>query len=125
MQYFFSFFSFGKEALNVLRILVEDSTAKQIPEDFLKPLQVASSGSSRNSIHAAQDVKSGTPPLRISTPVLGDHVKATLSPHLSARSGAASPRLSADFGRGSMDIRRSIDLNKFSRRSIDLARLNT
>lgn len=67
------------------------------------------------------DPKQQAPPSRIATPVLGEHVKATLSPLLSPGSGTASPRPSADFGEG----RRSMDLNTFARRSVDLSRLNT
>lgn len=120
MQYFFSFFNFGKQALDVLRILVEDTTAKHIPEDLLKPFPQGTGSSSRNSVNLTQDTKQQTPPLRISTPVLGDYVKATLSPLLSPGSGTANPRPSADFS----ESRRSMDSSKFSRRSVDLSRLN-
>jgi sterol 3beta-glucosyltransferase len=117
-EYFFSFFSFGKEALNVLKLLVEGSAAKQIPEDYLKPLHDGNNGgSSRNSMSASQADGMRTPPLRIQTPVLGDHVKATLSPTFSPGSEATSPRPSTD-------IRRSMDLNLFTRKSVDLSRLN-
>src|SRR6202035_5910641 len=66
------------------------------------------------------DTKQLITPLRTATPVLGEHVRATLSPLLSPGSGTASSRPSADFGEG----RRSMDLNAFSRRSVDLSKLN-
>jgi sterol 3beta-glucosyltransferase len=82
------------------------------------------STSKRHSLTLQRD-KPIVPPLRTTTPALEDSVKATLSPILPGSNSAASPRASGDFSRGSFDIRRSLDLSKFSRRSVDLSRLNT
>lgn len=131
-EYFFSFFSFGKEALNVLRILVEDTTAQQIPDDMLKPpVPRVSDGihspkggpSKRTSLQISRENKATpTPPtpIRTDTPLLGESVRATLSPI-----GATSPRASTELSRASSDaFRRSVDLKNFGRRSVDLSRLN-
>ncbi|KAH6721187.1 sterol 3-beta-glucosyltransferase [Leptodontidium sp. MPI-SDFR-AT-0119] len=132
-EYFFSFFSFGKEALNVLRILVEDTTAQQIPEDvLLSPAHLDGNQSPRSrSIGPSKRTSSQTPrerrsnqqpppPIRTTTPVLEHSVKATLSPI----GAAASPRASTELSRASSDaFRRSMDLKNFGRRSVDLSRL--
>jgi sterol 3beta-glucosyltransferase len=113
----------------VLKILVEDTTAKKIPEDLLMPPTARNSSpsptrrssSKRYSIQGAQETKPALKPIRTSqSPMLEEHVKATLSP-LSPQ----SPRASTDVSRASSDIlRKSIDLTKFGRRSVDLSRIN-
>ncbi|KAI9049401.1 hypothetical protein LZ554_006435 [Drepanopeziza brunnea f. sp. 'monogermtubi'] len=131
-EYFFSFFSFGKEALNVLRILVEDTTAQQIPEDVLvSPTQIDGTRSSRsrsigytrrNSLQGPKEKRpiQPPPPIQTATPLLEESVKATLSPL-----GAVSPRASTEISRASSDaFRRVMDLKNFSRRSADLGRIN-
>ncbi|KUJ14792.1 sterol 3-beta-glucosyltransferase [Mollisia scopiformis] len=133
-EYFFSFFSFGKEALNVLRILVEDTTAQQIPEAMLSPTAAQVEGkdspkgrislpkrNSSNSVHSPRESRPmPPPPIRTTTPVLEESVRATLSPI-----GAPSPRASTEISRASSDAyRRSMDLKAFGRRSVDLNRLN-
>ncbi|KAG9232353.1 sterol 3-beta-glucosyltransferase [Amylocarpus encephaloides] len=128
-EYFFSFFSFGKEALNVLRILVEDTAAQQIPEDMLAPpplkedrLSLRGSTSRRSSSQIRLDKRPTMPPLRTDTPLLEESVKATLSPIAGM---GQSPRASADISRASSDaFRRSVDLSKFGRRSVDFSRMN-
>ncbi|ESZ94085.1 hypothetical protein SBOR_5505 [Sclerotinia borealis F-4128] len=118
-EYFFSFFSYGKEALNVLKLLVEDTTAKKIPEQLLSPLSTTdnSRGSSKRT-----SIQVGQPhvlPLQTKAPALEEHVRATLSPLLSP--GSDSPRTSNDMSGSSSDVyRRSVDLNKHGRRSVDL-----
>jgi sterol 3beta-glucosyltransferase len=130
LKYFFSFFSFGKEALNILKILVEDTTAQQIPDDLLVP-RVRNDRSrspkrtnlKRGSMQAVRENRPLPPLIRTTTPLLEESVRATLSP-LSAP-GGQSPRASTDVSRASSDfLRKSIDLNKFGRRSVDLNRLN-
>ncbi|PMB64088.1 Sterol 3-beta-glucosyltransferase [Beauveria bassiana] len=82
-EYFFSFFSFGQEAINVLKLLVEDSTArKQLGKD-----QAVAGRSSR--------AKTGLD--KIHTGKIHDTVKATLSPLSPRRSTTASPRGSVEF----------------------------
>ncbi|KAB8293431.1 hypothetical protein EYC80_007746 [Monilinia laxa] len=123
-EYFFSFFTNGKEALNVLKILVEDTTAQKIPEQLLSPMSSAddSHGSSkRTSFQVSRNHKPQMAPIQTKAPVLEEHVRATLSPLLSP--GAGSPRGSTDLSRSSSDVfRRSVDLNKYGRRSIDVNR---
>ncbi|TAQ85107.1 hypothetical protein B7494_g6572 [Chlorociboria aeruginascens] len=136
-EYFFSFFSFGKEALGVLRILVEDTTAQKIPEDLLTPvppshegLSPRGGGSKRNSMNIIPETTGEKstrppPPVRKVTPVFfEDTVRATLVPLSVSGPGTQSPRASMDINRQSSDaLRRSIDLNKFGRRSIEIGRL--
>ncbi|CZS97997.1 probable Sterol 3-beta-glucosyltransferase [Rhynchosporium agropyri] len=132
-QYFFSFFSFGKEALKVLRILVEDTTAQQIPDDVLvspthlegarSPRSRSSGPSKRNSSQMPRERKPHPPlppPIRTTTPFLEHSVRATLSPI----GGALSPRASTENSRASSEaFRKSTDLKNFGRRSVDLGRL--
>ncbi|KAH8661620.1 sterol 3-beta-glucosyltransferase [Tricladium varicosporioides] len=132
-EYFFSFFSFGKEALNVLKILIEDNTAQQISEDLLVPPPITDGKSSpknreslskRTSLQSPRESRPIPPtPIRTDTPLLEDSVRATLSPLPSGMT--QSPRASTDISRASSDaFRRSMDLSKFGRRSVDLSRLN-
>ncbi|EJP71037.1 autophagy protein 26 [Beauveria bassiana ARSEF 2860] len=82
-EYFFSFFSFGQEAINVLKLFVEDSTArKQLGKD--QAVAGTSSGA-----------KTGLG--KIHTGKIHDTVKATLSPLSPRRSTTASPRGSVEF----------------------------
>ncbi|KAL3426134.1 udp-glucose:sterol glycosyltransferase [Phlyctema vagabunda] len=135
-EYFFSFFSFGKEALNVLKILVEDTAARKIPEDLLSPpiindgRQSPISLSKRDSMQGEKERPSMPPRLKTSEIALEDSVKATLSPLLSpgaGNPGNRSPRVSTDLSRASSDLfrsRKSMDLNRFGRRSTDLGRMS-
>lgn len=113
----------------MLRILVEDTAAQQIPEELLLPPQ--SDGTSSPKGIAAPIPRKGTqsprtrpiqpPPLRSVTPLLGESVRATLSPI----GPTQSPRASGEISRSSTDIlRRSMDLGKLGRRSVDLRGLN-
>jgi sterol 3beta-glucosyltransferase len=114
----------------VLKILVEETTARQIPEDFLAPPALVDGNASpkgvlskRNSMQAARGTKPIPPPIRTTTPALEESVRATLSPM--SPGGGLSSRPSMDASRVSSDaVRRSIDLSKFGRRSVDLSRLN-
>ncbi|RAL60669.1 hypothetical protein DID88_009987 [Monilinia fructigena] len=125
-EYFFSFFTNGKEALNVLKILVEDTTAQKIPEQLLSPMSSAEdshASSKRTSFQVSHNHnhKPQMAPIQTKAPVLEEHVRATLSPLLSP--GAGSPRGSTDLSRSSSDVfRRNVDLNKYGRRSIDVNR---
>lgn len=117
----------------MLQILVEDTPAQQIPEDLLTPPPMTdgknsprASTSKRNSLNLLRDTRIPPPkpsPIRTDAPLLGDSVHATLSPIL--QGAAQSPRASTDLSRASSDaFRRSVDLSKFGRRSVDLNRLN-
>lgn len=129
-QYFFTFFQSGKEALSVLKILVEDTTAQQIPDHMLIPPPTidgtqspkSACSSRRTSMQPSREYRPTPPPIRTTTPLLEESVRATLSPIGS--NPALSPRPSADLSRASSDFRRSVDLKNFGRRSVDLSRLN-
>ncbi|OAA73722.1 UDP-glucose:sterol glycosyltransferase [Cordyceps fumosorosea ARSEF 2679] len=78
-EYFFSFFSFGQEAIHVLKILVEDSTAKK------------QRGKGKILANVSSQTKNGLD--KIHTSKVQEAVKATLSP----RSAATSPRGSVEI----------------------------
>lgn len=101
LQYFFSFFSLGTDALHTIQSAVEDFAARQLPSG---------------------------PPTATSVEYLGDNVRTTLSTGTSART---SPRPSGEYSRSSCDIpRRSADISRDklkirttpSRHSSDLSR---
>lgn len=116
-EYFFSFFSFGKEAINVLKILIEDETESPpkgtVPmlQEQKTSLQLPSRNtppsSTRHSIHVD----------KIRTGKLPDQVKATLSPLSPHSPGTMSPRASSELPpRSSLDAFRSL-----GRRSLDIS----
>ncbi|KAI5460333.1 hypothetical protein BGZ63DRAFT_357459 [Mariannaea sp. PMI_226] len=116
-EYFFSFFSLGKEAINVLRILIEDSaenppkSKEREPEvqrsSMQLPLRETPSSSTRHSIHLD----------KIRTGKISEQVKATLSPISPLSTGVLSPRASSEQPmRPSLDALRSI-----GRRSLDVS----
>ena len=128
-QYFFTFFSFGQDALNVLRTMVDDTTAQKIPQDFLSPSPANDESRSRDTSRVPRSRKRydlrGDSPVDPGTPVLHENVRATLVPFSPTGSGQVSPRVSGDWGRRSMDVsRRSMDLSTrdFSRASFDQGR---
>ncbi|OBT79468.1 hypothetical protein VF21_02015 [Pseudogymnoascus sp. 05NY08] len=131
-EYFFSFFSFGKQALSVLRTLVSDSAAKQIPEGLLVQPQGNSgsnspkAGSSRPSLAISTRETKPFPNLSKGTSSgLEESVKATLTPLISSPLHVHSPRASGDFSRASFDInQRSTSQTRASRRSMDVSRFN-
>ncbi|KAK4146688.1 glycosyltransferase [Dichotomopilus funicola] len=113
-EYFFSFFGFGKEPMNVLKILIEDATPQaKGGTDRAEPSGESSkrtSGSgSRDQPPSSQTQRRGK---------VSEGVKATLSPlsPLSPlrNSPSQSPRASADRPRTSFD-----GLQHFIRRSTD------
>ncbi|KAF7562944.1 hypothetical protein G7046_g1199 [Stylonectria norvegica] len=115
-EYFFSFFSFGKEAINVLKILFEDSsngnrTADNVMahKELKAPPQPTrtSTGGSRNSMHLD----------KLRTSKLPDAVKATLSPMSPHSPNQLSPRASMEVpSRSSFDA-----LRQMGRRSMDVS----
>ncbi len=115
----------------MLRILVEDTAAQQIPEEMLVPPAPAEGKDNpkggiilpkRNSMHSPRESRPmPPPPIRTTTPMLEESVRATLSPI----GAGPSPRASTEISRASSDAyRRSMDLKAFGRRSVDLSRLN-
>ncbi|KAM0496662.1 hypothetical protein ACHAP8_007240 [Fusarium lateritium] len=114
-EYFFSFFSFGKEAINVLKILIEDSSGARSTD------QVITGGdhdSSQPSSGHASKAASKHVPSKLSTGKLPDTVKATLAPMspLSPRSPSQlSPRASMDAPRSSFDA-----FKRFGKKSVDI-----
>lgn len=105
-EYFFTFFSFGKDALNMLSILTEDNEAKKAglqPAD--KPLggqQKTKVPSFRRSISVDK-----SPRLSLGTsPPVPESVRSTLSPII-AGGGRASPRISGEYGRSSGETSRT------------------
>ena len=105
-EYFFSFFSFGKDALNVLRALVDDTPASRFSADLLSRDRVPSGqGSPRPDNRESPMSPKSMPPFQ-------DHVKATLSPVIPS-SGRSSPRISGEWGRRSFDVsRKSMDASR-------------
>lgn len=117
-EYFFSFFSFGKEAINVLRILIEDASPANRSADKIvssrdereasqPPSARTSMAANRNSLHVD----------KLRTTKLPDTVKATLSPMSPSSPSQLSPRASMDAPRSSFDA-----LKNFGRKSIDVSR---
>ncbi|MCJ1404267.1 Sterol 3-beta-glucosyltransferase [Xylographa trunciseda] len=107
-EYFFSFFSFGRDAFDVLRALVDDTTAQKIPVDFLAPSTYDRTPSPRGR---SQDSKRSpylrsNSPLDLSTPILRESVHATLSPGGLPLGGRGSPRASGEWTRPNVDQQR-------------------
>ena len=105
-EYFFSFFSFGKDALDLLRGLIEQTPAAKLSAGLqgLDDEHRSGKGSPRMASPS---------PVGTSTPVFRENVKATLSPIIPPVTGRSSPRPSMDLRRPSADV---------SRRSMDVAR---
>lgn len=115
-QYFFSFFSFGRDALDVLRTMVDNTPAQKISTEYLSPtLKAEDHSSPRDNSREARnllDSRTGSPS-NTNNPLLHEGVRATLVPISPCGSGHVSPRLSGDWGRNSLDFnRKSIDLGQ-------------
>jgi sterol 3beta-glucosyltransferase len=114
-EYLFSFFGFGKEAVNVLRILVEDAAEQQESELKLHvPKQRGGRdvSSSRSSLSASRTDASGGE-VRSAKP--RENVKATLVPMSPTSPREAGVRASGELNRSSFDAFRT-----FGRRSMDV-----
>ena len=124
-QYFFSFFSFGRDALEVLHTMIDGTTAQQIPRDLLTASPATDDARSRDPSLAPRLARKSSDgrtdsPLDPGTPILRDQVRATLAAASPIASGQASPRPSGEWGRNSVDIsRKSVDI---TRKSFDLSR---
>ncbi|KAK3994413.1 family 1 putative glycosyltransferase [Cladorrhinum sp. PSN332] len=110
-EYFFSFFNYGKEAINILKILVEDYNS-QIP-GRPEPLDLTSEAQSskRTSTSGSRD-QALKPPAAL-TGKATEPIKSTLSP-VSPNRHSPSPRPSCEGPRLSFDAMRP-----FRRCSID------
>lgn len=117
--------------MNVLKILAEDTAAKnaQVSEDILSaPVEeerLSSIGAAfrRNSSQVRRDPSPSLAPINTTGLVLKEDVMATLSPLLTP-GGGISARPSGEISRASSDVRRSMDLSKLGRKSVDLSRMN-
>ncbi|KJZ73456.1 Sterol 3-beta-glucosyltransferase [Hirsutella minnesotensis 3608] len=95
-EYFFSFFSFGREAINVLKILVEDaSTGRQTAGKAIAEQQGLNEPDASLPPTSPEDLKRNGNSDEICTTKLPEPVKATLAP-LSPPSNNPSPRASHD-----------------------------
>lgn len=113
MQYFFSFFNNGQDALNVLRIMINDNEHHQVAQkptdhEVFAPaiLGVLPTHGSAALTHVPNDV-----------PHIRENVRATLSPlpgpHVGRSSiSDVSARSSIDTSRKSWDVRRSMDASR-------------
>ncbi|KAI9790045.1 MAG: Sterol 3-beta-glucosyltransferase [Piccolia ochrophora] len=114
--------TFGKDALNVLRILVEEAPARCISSGLLSPAadrdgSTSPRGRPRPEGRVRAFENQPQSPLDQPLPTLQDSVRATLSPISPGGSSRASPRPSSDFGRASFDSsRRSLELSQDIRR---------
>lgn len=122
-EYFFSFFTFGREALNVLKILVDDASSQAADANELGASQQLGlpDGSRDPSSRKTSTTSSREPqPPKLRTNKLAEGVKATLSPiSPQSPSNGPSPRASGDFTRSSFDAfrqfgRRSLDVNQIT-----------
>ncbi|KAH8903731.1 family 28 glycosyltransferase [Coniochaeta sp. PMI_546] len=120
-EYFFSFFTFGREALNVLKILIEDASSQAADAKELDASQQLGPEGSHGPSSKKTSTSSSRPlPPRLRTNKLAEGVKATLSPiSLQSPSNGPSPRASGDFTRSSFDAfrqfgRRSLDVNQIT-----------
>ncbi|EWC48249.1 sterol 3-beta-glucosyltransferase [Drechslerella stenobrocha 248] len=144
-EYFFSFFSFGAEAFELIRLLVEDTTAQKIPSHLLtqgpsigaafaskKSSATSSPARDKCAVSPARSLRNslviGVPTVTVQArggdgtvaPLLREAVRDTLLP-VPTSPAVGSPRNSGEYTRRSMDInRRSVDVAH--RRSTDLSR---
>ncbi|EXJ85740.1 sterol 3beta-glucosyltransferase [Capronia coronata CBS 617.96] len=119
-EYFFSFFSFGQDALHVLGELLTEAPARRRSEDVFSPIRRAESPSSPQSRPA--ELGPGSPG-RPSTPVLKDSIRATLLPFSPGGDGRMSPRKSGELSRGASPSRSSGELpREYGRASFERGR---
>ncbi|KAG8628988.1 hypothetical protein KVT40_002853 [Elsinoe batatas] len=97
-EYFFSFFSFGKDALNVLKIMTQDtSAAKALAE------QSGREDSQPGSGVASPREPEGRPSITLTAPEIFEHVRTTIPAADGARRSMDISRASIDASRRSMD----------------------
>lgn len=114
-QYFFSFFNHGQDALNVLRIMINDNEHHQSAR-----VQADQSATTPTALSLPNNRGSTTSPEHSNNPHIEENVRATLSPlpaPLIGRSSmSADSRSSLDVNRKSLDVRRSMDASRTFRR---------
>ncbi|KAK6067998.1 udp-glucose:sterol glycosyltransferase [Seiridium cupressi] len=114
-EYLFSFFGFGKQAVNVLRILVEDAADQQDTASKLhvpRQRRKLDTASDRTSISTSRIHSPGG---ELRSPKLRENVKATLAPMSPTSPMDSGFRPSGEISRSSFDAFRN-----FGRRSLDL-----
>ncbi|KHJ30920.1 putative glycosyltransferase family 28 domain-containing protein [Erysiphe necator] len=127
-EYFFSFFSFGKEALSLLRRVVEDTTAQHIPDEVLgiSPNKKSDPGDEISSSKwncglspkGKKPVSNSLPQIP-NVPLLEENVRATLT-----LIENTTPRVSSEINQVSYDGgRRSLDQKSTARSGISPFRL--
>lgn len=99
-EYFFSFFGYGKEAINVLKILVEDSNS-QTP-GRTEPLDLNSEAVSSKRTSTSGSREQALKPPAAQGGKITENIKTTLSP-VSPNHPSPSPRPSIDGPRTSFD----------------------
>ncbi|OCT47410.1 Sterol 3-beta-glucosyltransferase [Cladophialophora carrionii] len=111
-EYFFSFFSFGQDALSVLGSLLTEAPGRRESDDVLSPARKAEPLSSPRPrpapIRQSSDISTGSARAQ-SSPPLKDSVRATLLPYTIGDDGRMSPRLGGEFARGNSPVRASND----------------
>ncbi|KAK5193828.1 Sterol 3-beta-glucosyltransferase [Exophiala xenobiotica] len=121
-EYFFSFFSFGQDALQMFRSLLAESAGERASEDLLSPTRkdITLSSPKRRPVARNQSPAS-TPgsPRAQSSPPIKESVRATLLPFPVDESGRFSPKMSGEFYRGNSPSRSS---GEFGRASFDRGR---
>lgn len=121
LQYFFSFFNHGQDALNVLRIMINDNEHHQ-------SAQYQGDQSATTPTALGLPARDAVPPQGspLSQPRIEENVRATLSPlpapHVGRSSTSADSRSSLDVNRRSFDVRRSMDASRTFRRPSHEAR---
>ncbi|KAK4942481.1 Sterol 3-beta-glucosyltransferase [Elasticomyces elasticus] len=125
-EYFFTFFSFGQDALQVLGSLLAEASGRRTSEDLLSPTRKDATlrgPRTRPAIsRQSSDIAPGSPRAQ-SSPPLKDSVRATLLPFSSEEGGKLSPRMSGDFHRGNTPSRLSVESPHFyGRASFDRGR---
>ncbi|KAK2735674.1 Sterol 3-beta-glucosyltransferase [Onygenales sp. PD_40] len=97
-EYFFSFFECGKEAIETLKEMVNNTPAQQLQHDRLAPPEPGSDG--KKSRPRSRSADAVSPPSTRAAALLCEPVRATLRP-LSSR--GKSPRRDTDATRPSLD----------------------
>lgn len=113
LQYFFSFFTYSKEAINVLKILVEDASSQPRGQSDRAEQSSDAQSSKRTSTSGSREQAANTQGVRPGR--ISEGVKATLSPISPVRNASPSPRVSHDRPRSSFD-----GFRPFGRRSMDV-----